>query len=49
MEIQKWIAQYTDSTVTGLCSKLYSYLTDGNIPHKQCKGIKKYVSEEMKR
>ena len=32
----------------GLRSKLYSYLTDDNKPHKRCKGIKKCVIEDIK-
>ena len=30
----------------GLRSKLYSYITDDNKPHKRCKGIKKCVIEQ---
>ena len=30
----------------GLRSKLYSYVTDDNKPHKRCKGIKKCVIEQ---
>ena len=33
-------AQITKSQFIGLRSKLYSCVTDDNIPHEKCKGIK---------
>ena len=39
-------AQITKSQFIGLRSKLYSCVTDDNIPHKKCKGIKTCVIKQ---